>query len=435
MTTHLTSYSPIHCGDAPHCPTAAESPTYHRGKPIGGSHGDGNKSLPTSILFYCDTVFGYGGVQRVLAVVSQSLSQRFRVTILTTDTPTPPDIYGYRATSVELRHISYGRRNPMERTICRACSFAYKYLLPRNSLTARLYHHSFFPRSMKRKLAAAIGSDYDVVIGVHAYLSLQLAAIAPSLGSLTIGWMHNSYEAFFEKANPYLPRLKEFFAHEMRRLDRIVVLCRTDAEKYRQRLGLSPTVIYNPLTLKPHGKGSPAHKRFISVGRMEGAHKGFDLLVEAFARFAQGNGEWTLEIVGDGPDRPRLMELISLHGMEGRIVLSPFTSDIQSHYARASVYVQASRWEGFGLVLVEAMAHGLSIVASDLPVTLELLQGKGVATFFRSGDAADLSAKLRATAANEELQAMSDKACSYVSSFHISEIMGQWETLLRSAPR
>lgn len=384
------------------------------------------------ILFYCDTVFGFGGVQRVLAVVAQALARNNDVTILSTDTQENLSMYGYDKSAVKFRYINYTDNNSIERTLCRACSYVYKYLLPRNSFTARIYHHSFFHPSMKRNLVKTIGNDYDVVIGVHAYLSLQLASIANRINAKTIGWMHNSYEAFFEKDNPYLPRLKEFFAYEMRRLDKIVVLCHTDAQRYRNDLGLSPIVIYNPLTLEPRGKGNPSYKRFISVGRMEGAHKGFDILLKAFAKIAQRNNDWTLEIVGEGYDEHRIRKIISDNHLEQRVTVSPFTKDIQSHYSKASVYVQASRWEGFGLVLVEAMAHGLSIVASDLPVTKELLEGKGVATLFHNGNIDDLTDKLDAAANNlSDLESMSEAALNYAQSFKVEEIIKKWRLLLQ----
>jgi len=366
----------------------------------------------------------------VLAVVAQALACDNEVTILSTDTNENMSMYGYDKSSVKFRYISYDGNPRLERLACKACSFAYKYMLPRNSLTAKLYHHSFFLPSMKRKLTMAIGGDYDIVIGVHAYLSLQLASIVHRISGKTIGWMHNSYEAFFEKENPYLPRLKEFFAHEMKRLDEIVVLCNTDAAKYRNRLGLNPISIYNPMTLEPRGKGSPSFKRFVSVGRIEGGHKGFDILLKAFAKFAKSNSEWTLEIVGEGPEEPLLRKIISDSHLDGRVAISPFTTDIQSHYAKASVYVLSSRWEGMPLVLVEAMAHGLSIVASDLPVTTELLKGKGVATLFRNGDIDDLAKKLQAIANSSALETMSENAINYAKSFNVNEIIRKWEALL-----
>lgn len=381
------------------------------------------------ILFYCDTVFGFGGVQRVLAVVSQALAKNNDVTILSTDTKENLSMYGYDKSNVKFRYISFSDSR-LERDLCRACSYVYKYLLPRNSFTARLYHHSFFHPSMKRKLVAAIGNDYDVVVGVHAYLSLQLASIANRISARTIGWMHNSYEAFFEKENPYLPRLKELFAHEMKRLDKIVVLCNTDAGKYRNNLGLSPVVIYNPLTLEPQGKGSPSYKRFISVGRIEGGHKGFDILLEAFSRFSHSNLDWTLEIVGEGKGESLLRKIVYDNHLEQRVTISPFTTDIQSHYAKSSVYVLASRWEGMPLVLVEAMAHGLSIVASDLPVTTELLKDKGVATFFRNEDIDDLADKLRYSANRHDLETMSEAASHNAELFKIEAIMERWHSVL-----
>ncbi len=99
----------------------------------------------------------------------------------------------------------------------------------------------------------------------------------------------------------------------MTKLDGIIVLTNYDRELYERELNLFPIAIYNPLSLTPEGEGSPAYKRFLSVGRMSHLTKGFDILIEAFAIFARDNKEWTLEIVGEGPEKPALLKQIARH--------------------------------------------------------------------------------------------------------------------------
>lgn len=387
------------------------------------------------ILFYADTVFGFGGVQRVLAVIAKTLSEKHDVTILSTDTAEDLSMYDYSKSNVHFEYISYNERKDIEYYVCKSISYIYKKVLPQNGTTAKLYSYSFFRPSYKRSLTTKINKgNYDVVIGVHAFLSLHLASVRHNLNAKkVIGWMHNSYEALFEKKNPYLPGLKSFFANEMKRLNDIVVLSKSDAILFKEHLGLKCKTIYNPLTLEPHGRASFDNKKFLAVGRFAPKHKGFDLLIKAFAIFANNNIGWTLEIVGEGEEEPLYRRMIKEYHLEDRIKLCPFTKDIQKHYTGASVYVLSSRWEGFGLVLIEAMSHGLPIISSDLPVAKELLEGKGCATFFKCGDINEMAESMIDYANTKEWDSLSENAYNTAKLFSIRYIIELWLQLMRKA--
>ena len=385
------------------------------------------------ILFYADTVFGFGGVQRVLAVIAKALSDEHDVTILSTDTYVNLSIYGYRQSNVKFDYITYQGKIDLEFCLCKTISFLYIKILPHRSAKSKHYSYSFFRPSYKRQLISKINSGhYDTVVGVHAFLSLHLAAVRNRLNSKNVtAWMHNSYNALFDKENPYLPGLKSFFANEMRRLDGIVVLSKSDEKLFRANLGLESVTIYNPLTLTPRGRASAKYKKFLAIGRFSPKHKGFDLLIKAFAKFSQTNNEWMLEIVGEGDEENIYRQLIAEHHLEQRVKICPFTNDIQRHYAGASVYVLSSRWEGQPLVLVEAMAHGLPIASSDLPVAKELLEGRHCGTFFKCGDIDDMSLALQRMSSTTEWADMSEKALKTSSLFKVENIMQQWVKVLQ----
>ena len=390
-----------------------------------------NSSL-MKILFYADTVFGFGGVQRVLAVIAKALSDEHDVTILSTDTDVNLSMYGYKQSNVKFDYITYQGKIDLEFYLCKTISFLYKKVLPHSSATSKLYSYSFFRPSYKKQLIAKInGGGYDVVIGVHAFLSLHLAAVRNHLNVKNVtAWMHNSYNALFDKESPYLPGLKSFFANEMRGLEGIVVLSKSDERLFRENLGLESVTIYNPLTLTPRGRASVEYKKFLAIGRFSPKHKGFDLLIKAFAKFSQTNNDWMLEIVGEGEEENIYRQLIAEHQLEQRVKICPFTNDIQRHYAGASVYVLSSRWEGQPLVLVEAMAHGLPIVSSDLPVAKELLEGRHCGTFFKCGDIDDISLALQRMSSTTEWADMSENALQTSSLFSVENIRQQWIQML-----
>ena len=386
------------------------------------------------ILFYADTVFGFGGVQRVLAVIAKALSDDNDVTILSTDTDENLSMYGYDQSRISFDYIAYNGKKNVEYFICKTISYLYKRVLPQNKFTARLYSYSFFRPSYKKQLVSKInGGCYDTVVGVHAFLSLHLASIRNRLNVNNVtAWMHNSYNALFDKDNPYLPGLKSFFAVEMKRLDGIVVLSKSDERLFRSNLGLESVTINNPLTLTPSGRASVEYKKFLAIGRFSPKHKGFDLLIKAFAKFAVTNNDWTLEIVGEGDEEFIYRQLIAEHRLEQRVKICPFTNHIQRHYAGASVYVLSSRWEGQPLVLVEAMAHGLPIISSDLPVAMELLEGHRCGTFFKCGDIDDMAMALNRMASSADWGEMSHNALRTSSLFMVDSILKQWIGALKS---
>ena len=384
------------------------------------------------ILFYSDTVFSFGGVQRVLAEVSKRLSEEFEVTILTSDAPVDTSMYDYKLSNVKFDHIEYAHPPFFENLFCKAYSFLFKWILPHTRITSKGYALSSFLPTYRKALATKINAGgYDVVVGVHAFQSLHIATISHQIKAKTIAWIHNSYQALFEKESPYLPGLAKHFAFQMQKMDHMIVLSQADKELFADKMNLPATVIYNPLTVQPKGEGSSVHKRFISVGRFSVGHKGFDILIEAFAIFAKNNTDWTLEIVGEGPEETLYRQLIAKHGLEKRVILSPFTRNIQSHYAASSIYVLSSRWEGFGLVLIEAMSHGLPIIASDLPVTRELLQGKGVALLFERENVVELANHLHTMADSSILiEEMGNKAKVYSKEFQMESIIQRWKNIV-----
>ena len=386
------------------------------------------------ILFYCDTVFGYGGVERVLSVIAQAMAKDNDVTILSTDLRADMKMYGYGKSNVKFEYISYPKTNGFERLCCKSYSYLYKKVLPKCDITSKGYSKSFFPSSHKKALVEKINNgDYDVVIGVHVYLALHLASVRKQLNAKkVIAWVHNSYEALFTKNNPYLPGLKNFFALQMKKLDNVIVLSKIDVTKFKIELNLDCINIYNPLTLEPKGRASMENKKFIGVGRFSHKHKGFDILLKAFAKYCEKHDDgWTLEIVGEGPEQQMYENIIKENRIENRVLISPFTSNIQQHYAGASVYVLSSRWEGQPLVLLEAISHGLPIIASDIPITKELLDHSGTSILFKCEDIDDLAMQMEQMVYGSGWKEMSANAFDYCKTFYINTIIEKWMVALK----
>lgn len=385
------------------------------------------------ICFYCDSVFTFGGVQRVLAVLAKSLSKDHDITILTLDDPSLNDtsMYGLNSANINYINLQYPKIPLYENIPCKAYSLLYKTILPQNKLFSKWYGYSSFPYTQRSILIKILNQgQYDVVVGVHVFLSFHLASIKNCIYAKTIGWMHNSYDAFFSIKTSYIGKQKNQFKYLMPKLDKIVVLSRYDQEKFKKELNIHTEVIYNPLTIIPKGKSSSDHKKFLAVGRLSLLHKGFDILIEAFAIFAQQNSDWNLDIVGDGPEKELLCSLVNKYHLENRITIHPFTKNIEQYYESASVYILSSRWEGFGLVIFEAMSYALPIISSDIPIAKEILENKGVAIIFQSQNIKCLAQKMIEITKQTDLSKMRETALKYAATNTVENITKQWELLI-----
>lgn len=380
------------------------------------------------ICFIIDSIFSFGGVQRVTAVIAKKLAKEHDVTIVTFDKPEQKDttLYGLEEANIHYHFFDYPATPQWKDYCCKAYSYLYRKWLPQTKYTSLFYSHSSFPSEKRNALANELQlGHYDAIIGVHAPLAVRLAACRKQLGKTKlIGWIHNSYEALFGEKSLYIgPELKKHYEYQLETLDATVVLCQYDAQHYH-----FPTkVIYNPLTLIPGELSKGTSKKFLAVGRFSRLHKGFDLLIDAFHIFADKNKEWKLDIVGEGPEEPMYRELIQKYKLEDRITIHPFTNHIQQYYSEAQVYVLSSRWEGMPLVLMEAMSHGLPIISSDLPVSKEIMGDFGM--YFTNGDVNELARQME-EATKMDWQAKSEQALQISARFNIETITNQWKQLI-----
>ena len=155
------------------------------------------------------------------------------------------------------------------------------------------------------------------------------------------------------------------------------------------------TTIYNPVPA-PSASGASdelwgdAKAHFLSVGTLKD-QKNHRLLVEAFASVAR-QLDAKLIIVGEGPLRGAIQHRIGELGLEDRVELVGHVADPSPYYASAHVLVLSSAYEGFALVIVEALHHGLGIVSTDCPDgPREILNDGEFGRLVPVGDAAALA--------------------------------------------
>jgi glycosyltransferase involved in cell wall biosynthesis len=112
---------------------------------------------------------------------------------------------------------------------------------------------------------------------------------------------------------------------------------------------------------QPFGTDSNGRKRIVAVGRCD-PQKGFDRLIDAFALIADDNPDWDVVMVGDGPERLKLEDRVRRRGLETRIYITGFVSDVYQELSAAQLIAFPSRNEGFPNALAEGLAVGLPAV-------------------------------------------------------------------------
>jgi glycosyltransferase involved in cell wall biosynthesis len=136
----------------------------------------------------------------------------------------------------------------------------------------------------------------------------------------------------------------------------------------------------------------PAAPLLLAVGRLI-AQKDHATLLQAFARTHAGHPDAVLAILGSGPLEDETRALVRQLGLDEAVLL-PGRLEIRDWLERANVFVHTSRWEGFGIVLLEAMLAGLPIVATRVSAVPEVVADGATGLLVEPGDVAGLSASL-----------------------------------------
>ncbi len=135
---------------------------------------------------------------------------------------------------------------------------------------------------------------------------------------------------------------------------------------WNRRLRVIASAVELPRSAHPEPLPAGGRRTIVAVGRLE-REKGFDLLIDAFARLADRFPEVDLAIYGEGTQRAALQSQCDAHGLRNRVSMPGWVSPIWPRLKAGKVFVLSSRYEGFPSALLEAMAAGMACVASDCP--------------------------------------------------------------------
>ncbi|WP_441625014.1 glycosyltransferase family 4 protein [Cupriavidus sp. 2MCAB6] len=233
-------------------------------------------------------------------------------------------------------------------------------------------HETVFAQrpSFKRAYAATVAGirrhvrthNIDVLVQVDTMLALFALPATLGLGTRHIAWEHCHFgEDLGKPARRFARRLAARYCKA------IVVLTERDRTRWMEALRPRSAVfcIPNPLPFAMPAQPAPrTGKTVLAVGRLVAA-KGFDVLLRAWSTVSRLEPEWQLMIAGEGGERAALEALRDELGLRDSVSLPGAFPNVSIAYEQASVFCLSSRYEGFGLVLIEAMAFGLPIVSTD----------------------------------------------------------------------
>jgi glycosyltransferase involved in cell wall biosynthesis len=174
----------------------------------------------------------------------------------------------------------------------------------------------------------------------------------------------------------------------------------------------------------------------VAVGRLT-RQKGFDLLLEAFAQCHHRHGQWTLRILGEGEEREALEFQASRLKITDAVELIGVVKDHEAHLRSSQLYVLASRYEGFPNSLLEAMAMGLAVIATDCPTgPADIVAHNENGLLVPPNNVAALASAMdRLMADSEERQRLGVRAGEVVERFSLNKVMTVWDSLLAGIAR
>jgi glycosyltransferase involved in cell wall biosynthesis len=248
-----------------------------------------------------------------------------------------------------------------------------------------------------------------------------------------------------ERTDPYRDALSEGIRRLRRRLYAhaayMVGQTQEIAAFFAGAIGDRARVIHNPVLPPAFHHPPDVAVAKVSSGPIVAAmgrlveEKGFMLLLRAFAAVAAKHPTWSLEIWGEGPERPRLERLAQNLNVKDRVRLPGFTGRPFDALRRADLFALSSLSEGFPNALCEAMACGLPAVAFDCSSGVREIVRDGVdGVIVPAANVPALAAALNRVMTDDgERRRLAARAVEVVDRFAVDKVMAQWEQLAFSS--
>jgi glycosyltransferase involved in cell wall biosynthesis len=343
---------------------------------------------------------------------------RVRLTYLE-DVRRPDSPHGARAKPLRARDDP--RRSEADRELDRQPSQFLSYTAPTSALTDRALE-----RCLTRLRAG-------VLISNRPMLHQPAARWAPR-HTLLLAMEHSTIDQRDR-------RVRNLYLQNAERFDAFVTVTEEDRVAFDALFAGRTRVVSIPNAVPRPGRPvSPLTGKVVLAAGALVPRKGFDRLIEAYAPLASSHPDWQLHIYGKGGERARLQELIDTLDVGDSVVLTGFDPEYQQRLRQASVFALSSHFESFGMVIIEAMAAGVPVVAYDCPSGPRHLIRDGVdGLLIPNGDQRAFTDGLQRLMDDEAFRMRAGPAAvETASAYSIDAVVAMWKALfddLESARR
>ena len=377
------------------------------------------------LVYITPALYMAGGVERVLTLKANYFAQVFGydITIILTECKDRPLFYPL-VNNIRVVNLDIGFEELW------TCSFFKK-------IVVYLKKQWLFKKLLTREL---IQLRPDITISL---LRREINFINHVKdGSRKVGEMHINRANYRNFNTAHAGPFKRLFAKlwsssllsHLRQLDKLVVLTEKDREAWTELNNVA--TIPDPLSFVPTSISPLTEKRIVAIARY--AHeKGIDLLLQAWSKVERKNKDWRLDVYGDGDTKSYEQQIDVLGIARNRCELHGRTNDVEREYCHSSLFVLSSRFEGFGMVIVEAMACGLPVVAFDCPWGPRSIINDGEdGLLAENGNVSDLATKLLTLMEDDSRRRrMAAAAIQNVQRFRMDIIAKRWKTLFEEILR
>ena len=304
----------------------------------------------------------------------------------------------------------------------------------------KAYYHA--RKEFKREYESLLKDiNPDIVISTgYSFLVMDIIINAThKTGARSILESHTKGEtvtiAYKYSYNRLLYRLlslwDKYIMYSLKKCNCLVTLTKHDMiywQHYAQRIEVIP----NMLTIAPKRVKDYNAKRVISAGRYM-YEKGFDRLLEAWYLLSEKYSDWQLYIFGN-ENRTLYQQIVDNYEMNDKVHLMSATNDIAEEFSKSSIYVMSSRYEGFGLVLAEAMSCGLPCISFDCPYgPREIIRNGEDGFLVKDDDIEAYTRTLESLMDNVELRCdIGNRAVQNISRYNPDAIMKRWIQLMET---
>lgn len=381
------------------------------------------------VLFYNGSL-RMGGIERVLVEVLQNIDRsKMSIDLIIEDgikslnvfeKDIPKDIKIYYLKSEELiQKTDFYRKNKK--------NIFYKIMY-----NIMMNYEGYIKRKNLKKIFKE--KNYDVVIDFDMGLSKYIDLIK---AEKKIAWIHSSIENWYVKKS----RIKKL-GKRLNNYSKIVVICdemKNETEKLYPFLKNRIIRIYNPFNFnrilkcseeKVEKKYEKCFKQefMISVMRLTANSKDFETLIEAWKKLEKENVNIPLYILGEGPDRRNIEKKIREAHQENRIFLLGNMKNPYPWIKKSKMLIHSSKFEGFGLTLVEALILSKKVISSNCPIgPREILENGEIGFLYEIGDYKKLSELI---IENLENNISNEKINQKIQKYSVKKIIKEYERII-----